>query len=106
MSFVRFSNGEGTASGTTVSAANSGGTSGYAFSSVTGTTTFDNAQFFTGAQSYKIASPGAAAHLNWLVPGTPTTVYTRQYIYLSALPSRDDAAGQRERRVSPTMWRS
>ena len=50
MSFIRFSNAEGGSTGPTVTAANSGAASGYAFDAVAGggNLTFDNSQQFNG----------------------------------------------------------
>ena len=88
MSFTRFNNAEGQASGTTVTVANSGGQSGYAVDSVSGgaALTFDNSQFFAGAQSYKMVTSSTTAYFTWNVPGGGTTyvswpsIYSRFYV--------------------------
>ncbi len=82
---------EGQASGTTLTAANSGGGSGYAFDgvSVSGTTTqtFSSAQAMHGSRSYAIS--GSATSTVEIYYNTPndTTGTQQAYYYFTAYPS-------------------
>lgn len=83
---------EGGSNGVTVSAANSGSGSGSAWTAVTigsgADLTFSNAQAAAGSLSYRIATGLSAAQVftTWdsTVVGSPTRVYGRAYIYLTA----------------------
>lgn len=82
---------EGQSSGTTLTAANSGGGSGNAFNTVTqtgtGSITFSNSQAAHGSQSYAItASAGAAEWVDWS-GGTAKTAAARAYIYINSTPA-------------------
>lgn len=84
---------EGGTNATTVSTANSGGTSGDPFTTVSiggaGTFTFDATRAYKGALSYKVVSDGAAVLGTWTLP-TPAKVprlWGRLYFYATALPA-------------------
>ena len=87
-------NAEGGTSGTTVTAANSGGASGDAFDSISiGTSaafTFDNAQAAHGTLGYKYVEPATAVNISaaWTTAfGSQTTVFGRFYFYSTANPT-------------------
>ncbi len=85
---------EGGTAGTTITGANSGGISGNAFNGPavgTGATlAYDSTTAAHGTLSAKIATGSTAtnSYLRWSTAlGTVPTVYTRQYLYLPALPA-------------------
>lgn len=89
---------EGGTPGTAVSTANSGGASGDAFNSLSGTTVFDNAFAHQGALSLKVSSNAGIALLagwDWLATaGYRQTVYWRGYLYLTAYPTEQQSLMQ------------
>lgn len=86
-------NAEGQADETTVSAANSGGSSGDAFTSVnigTGAEAkTDTAHAAHGTKSYRIATTGTSSTvwLEWDIAAGITTIYGRILIYLTGTPA-------------------
>jgi hypothetical protein len=78
---------EGGSSGTTITAGNSGGASGTAFTSVTGTCTFDNAQVMHGGLAAKFVTSASTAFVQWNSIGNVTTLWFRLYCYLTANPA-------------------
>lgn len=80
---------EGGTSGTAVTAGNSGGASGDAFSAVglgSGSAlTFDNAHAFSGVLSYKIVSLTGFCSASYTISGSPATLYVRSYAYFATL---------------------
>jgi hypothetical protein len=86
----------GQADGTTISAANSGGTAGDAFDTVTvgagNTFTFESDVVDHGSQAAKVVLAGAAHPTmefiwNASMPGSLTEIWGRQYLYRTALPA-------------------
>jgi uncharacterized protein YjbI with pentapeptide repeats len=90
---------EGQASGTAVSAANSGGSSGDAFDAVTivsgGSAAFSNAQSMHGAQALSVSTgltTTTGSFVTWSTSlGSVTTHFGRAYIRLTAAPATSDA---------------
>lgn len=85
---------EGVASGTTITAANSGGASGDAFNVVTtgsgATTASDNTHAMHGTVSAKIAvgATSTTANLNWTTSvGTQSQIWFRTYLFATANPA-------------------
>lgn len=85
-------NASGGSNTTAVTAGNSGGLSGNAFTQVTGTApTFDSTLQIDSPLCYNIATTtSAASYLRWdntVLTSNPTTFWGRAYIYLSAYPA-------------------
>jgi hypothetical protein len=78
---------EGGSSGTTITAGNSGGASGTAFTSVTGTCTFDNAQVMHGGLAAKFVTSATTAFVQWNTLGNLATAWFRLYVYFTANPA-------------------
>lgn len=81
---------EGGTDGVTISNANSGGSSGDAFSAVVGSPTFSTDHAVRGSLGMKIDVNGAGTNENvsWTALGTITTaVFFRAYIYFDAHPA-------------------
>jgi len=79
---------EGGSDGVTISTANSGGTSGDAFTTVTGAPTFTTAQSMHGTVAMSVVTDGASAKSvtwgNTVVPAS-SHVYGRMYVRLSSV---------------------
>lgn len=81
---------EGGTSGTAISAANSGGVSGDAFTGVTGTgvPTFDSTHAAHGSLGMLYNSAGSGAvQWNTTVSGTPNDTWGRSYFYMTSAPT-------------------
>ena len=92
MSFIRFNNAEGGTNGATVSAANSGGASGYAFDVFSGASIFSNTVAQSGSQSYTSSTTGVNSDLIWNLPSLTSTIWARSWFYFPSLLSNGVAA--------------
>jgi hypothetical protein len=73
---------------TVITTANSGGSSGDAFNSVSGSPTFTTAQVLAGTVSCKFVQAGAAAaYLGWPLVHLTQYQYARYYLMMEAWPS-------------------
>ena len=87
MAFTRFNSAEGGTNGTSATANNSGGVSGYAFDNFTGPApTFSNTVAWSGSLSYAFTGTSSSI-ANWNLPGTNGTYYFRSWLYMNALPT-------------------
>lgn len=78
---------EGGTNGTTVTSGNSGGTSGDAFNTVTGTVTFDNTHPKRGSLGIKFVSSASVSDALWTGIGSVATLWFRRYVYITANPA-------------------
>jgi hypothetical protein len=80
-------NAAGGTNGTAVTTANSGGTSGDAFSSVAGTVVYDNTHYHSASYAYKNTTVLGQTYVQWTGFTAATTLYARFYMYVSASPT-------------------
>lgn len=84
--FARSNSAEGQVTTTVLTAGNSGGTSGDAFDSITGSgITFDSTHVRSGSMAYQAA--GGNYYAVWNVPAYISAVYMRGFFYFAALPT-------------------
>jgi hypothetical protein len=90
MAVLRQNTAEGGTNGTAVTTANSGGTSGDAWTDVKNTWTFSNAQAASGTLSYQCSQvAGTGASVMWDFSSAPlTTHYGRLYLYMTAFATQ------------------
>lgn len=78
---------EGGTNGTTVTSGNSGGSSGDAFTTITGTVTFDNTHPKRGSLGIKFVASASIASADWRTIGNVSTLWFRRYVYITANPA-------------------
>jgi hypothetical protein len=84
MTFTRFNTAEGGSNTTTVTAANSGAGSGYAFDTLSGSPAYSSTVAQSGTLSYYYPTGG---YLQWNLPSLASTVWVRSWVYFTALPA-------------------
>jgi hypothetical protein len=89
MAVILQNNAEGGTNGAAVTTGNSGGTSGNAWTGVTNTWTYTNAQVVKGSLAYQCSqAAGSGAALQWTFAPARTTHYGRLYLYMTAFATQ------------------